>query len=348
MGSVYLPLKMGRIKSSDLLTSLIKTSLKILKKNIPVVVVWYQGGQVRKIGSQNLAKWLENLDQSLLHRAMELDEESLVNGDEPLVCEEEAVMAAHIVQNYVTKVEPQKLPFQLHLMSKKEKSKYLCELIRQDLGKKQLVYGHPACRPSFWPQELWPWEEVKGTIRNINEDTYSGPGTYGDFLSICIERALTMHGKDYQSFVCEEQDEAKVRKKKSTRGLSLGSVDRDSDTELEPGDLNGIEDKITDIKKEDIDDTKEDTDDTKEDTDDTKKDLAEILKTQEPTVSQQISYNQMMVKRENAEVIKVDIDDAMDEAAEDDSPVSIIINSKRHDPIQITLNRLKRQRGNDS
>jgi len=261
MGSVYLPLKMGRIKSSDLLTSLIKTSLKILKKNIPVVVVWYQGGQVRKIGSQNLAKWLENLDQSLLHRAMELDEESLVNGDEPLVCEEEAVMAAHIVQNYVTKVEPQKLPFQLHLMSKKEKSKYLCELIRQDLGKKQLVYGHPACRPSFWPQELWPWEEVKGTIRNINEDTYSGPGTYGDFLSICIERALTMHGKDYQSFVCEEQDEAKVRKKKTNRGLTLGNVDRDSDTEVEPGDLNGIED----IKRENADDTKED--------------LSEILKT---------------------------------------------------------------------
>merc|ERR1712129_159999 len=315
MGSVYLPVQMGRIKSSDLLTSLIKTSLKILKKNIPVVVVWYQDGQVRKIGSQNLAKWLENLDQSLLHRAMELDEESLVNGDEPLVCEDEAVMAAHIVQNYVTKVEPQKLPFQLHLMSKKEKSKYLCELIRQELGDKQPVYGPPACRPSFWPQELWPWEEVKGTISKTNEDTYQGHGTYGAFLSICIERALTMHGKDYQSFVCEEQDEAKVRKKKSTRGLSLDSIDRDCYTELESGDLNGIENKITDIKKEDTDDTKEDADDTKEDTDDTKEDtdntkedLADILKTQKPTVSQQIYNNRMMVKRENAEVIEVDID----------------------------------------
>merc|ERR1712129_150597 len=322
MGSVYLPAKMGRIKSSELLTTLIKTSLNILKKNIPLVVVWYQGGQVRKIGSQNLAKWLENLDQSLLHKAMELDEECLVNGDEPLVCEEEATMAAHIVQNYVTKVEPQKLPFQLHLMSKKEKSKYLCELIRQDLGKKQLVYGHPACRPSFWPQDFWPWEEVKGTISKINEDTYQGHGTYGDFLSICIERALTMHGKDYQSFVCEEQDEAKIRKKKTNRGLTLSSIERDRDTELEPGDLTGIEDKSTDIKREETDDTIED--------------LAEI------------SNNRMMVKRENAEVIKVDIDDAMDEAAEDDSPVSIIINSKRHDPIQITLNRLKRKRDNYS
>ena len=88
-------------KSLERVVTLIKAVLKLLQINVPVAAVWYQGGKLRKLGSQYLAKWLESLDESVLLNAMDSDEESLQNGDEPLVCNDdedetcEKIIASH-------------------------------------------------------------------------------------------------------------------------------------------------------------------------------------------------------------------------------------------------------------
>ena len=144
-------------RSDERIVKLIKAFLKLLKRNIPIAIVWYQGGEVRKIGSQNLAKWMENLDKSILEKAMELDVESLINGDEPLVFgndEDEAydkIIATNLLQTNIVKLEVKLLPFPLSLMSKKEKTKYLSEHIWQEHREKQqtmhvrLQFGNPFC-----------------------------------------------------------------------------------------------------------------------------------------------------------------------------------------------------------
>ena len=69
----------------NLIISLISISLKLLKKNVPVAAVWYQGGEVKHFGSTNLAKLLQSLDSASLRETMELDEQNLKSGDEPLL-----------------------------------------------------------------------------------------------------------------------------------------------------------------------------------------------------------------------------------------------------------------------
>merc|ERR1712086_731498 len=138
-------------RSAERMVSLIKAFLKVLKRNIPVALVWYQRGSVRKIGSQNLAKWMESLDQSLLHNAMESDLESLINGDEPLVIdndEDEAsdkllveqgdkLLATKLLHNEMTKADIPRLPFPLSLMNKKEKVRYVSHQIWEEHRAKQ-------------------------------------------------------------------------------------------------------------------------------------------------------------------------------------------------------------------
>ena len=349
-------------RSCERVTALIRACLKVLKRNIPVAVVWYQRGQVRKIGSQNLAKWMETLDETLLERAMVCDEESLIKGDEPLVCgnNEEEILATHLLQD-IQKIELKQLPFPLSLMNKKEKAKYLSDLIQEENREKRfkMVYGHPTCRPSFWPQEVWAWENVKRAISKTNEDTYTGPGTYTDFLSICIRKLLGKYGRDPETFVCQEQNEAKIKKKMSTRGLTASNVDAKMvtagdiplDMKLEHGDLNMDENHLIETKQEGIDEMHSD-----EEIHSDKKVINEedfVIKSHS-TVGEISSENQVIFTTGRKEVFKVDIedseayDDETEMTAEDDSPVSITINSKGHEPVEITLNRLKRKRTQDS
>jgi len=342
-------------RSCERVEGLIRACLKVLKRNIPVAVVWYQRGQVRKIGSQNLAKWMETLDETLLERAMVCDEESLINGDEPLVCGkiEVEVLATNLLQDIQKsqKIELKPLPFPLSLMSKKEKAKYLSDPIQEENREKrfQMVYGHPACRPSFWPQEVWAWENVKKCLAKTNEENYTGPGTYTDFLSICVRRLLEKDGRDPETFVCQEQNEAKIKKKLSMRGLTGSNVDAKMLTAVDPSqdiksELGDSKDHLLETKHEGIAEIRGD----------------KVLMNQD-FVTKSSSFegditneNQVIVTTGRKEVFKVNIedplacDDETEMAAEDDSPVSITINSKGHEPVQITLNRLKRKRTQDS
>ena len=205
-------------KSLERVVSLIKAVLKLLKKNVPVAAVWYQGGQLRKLGSQNLAKWLESLDESVLLNAMDSDEESLQNGDEPLVCNDdedetcEKIMASH------RQTELKRLPCPLSLMSKREKVKYISDEIYNESRDRhvRMIYGHPACKPTFWPQESWAWELCTNRLALIKAE-YTGPGNFLDFSS-CIRKLFDVRGKDPEIYVSQELSEETITKKMWQRG----------------------------------------------------------------------------------------------------------------------------------
>ena len=350
------------VRSGERIVTLIKAFLKVLKRNIPVCIVWYQGGEVRKIGSQNLAKWMENLDQSMLEKAMELDVESLINGDEPLVFgndEDETfdkILATSLLQNDVVKTDLQRLPFPLTLMSKKEKTKYISEHIWQEHREKQqtlhvrLNYGNPECRPSFWPQEEWAWEKCNISFSKIKDSAYTGPGTFNDFLSTCVRKLFAMSGKDPETFVCQEQNEKTIQMK--LRALAKGSKLHNNLTTPRRGVVNTS--GFTGEDDKEMVDMSVDQNygfETKQETIVQRHIIKEFELFEE---EEELAYQRRVLE----ERVKVDIEDfeptrhisdeGTDLATEDDAPMSITINSKGHEPIQITLNRLKRKRHYDS
>ena len=113
------------------INTLISVVFKLLKQNVPIAVIWYQAGEIKHFGSTNLIKCLESLDTMYIKQMMELDEENLINGEEPVlnVGEEEVpakVMATNLLKSRVVRnKELDRLPFPLSLMSKKEKITYI-------------------------------------------------------------------------------------------------------------------------------------------------------------------------------------------------------------------------------
>ena len=151
--------------------------MKVLKKDsVPAALIWYQQGEVRKVWTQNLAKWMETLDRDVLEEAMEADKYSLINGDEPLVTGDEdgavdKMLATHLSQTSKKKLKLEQLPFPLSIMSKREKVKYVSDQIWKEHRAKQvherMVYGYEVviwlCR---WTLE---YKERRKRWRNLTD-----------------------------------------------------------------------------------------------------------------------------------------------------------------------------------
>jgi hypothetical protein len=282
----------------------------------------------------------------MLEKAMKLDMESFINEENPLVlgndedgtCDQ--IIAAKLPQNNLVKTDVKQLPFPLLLMNKKEKIKYLSDHIWQEHREKQrilhgrLFFGNPECRPSFWPQEEWAWEKCNISFSKIKESAYTGPGTFNDFLSTCIRKLFAMSGKDPEIFVCQEQNEKTIKMKLRALGVvntrgGTGNDDKEWDNMNEDKNF-GFKTKPETIVERHI--SKE----------------FELFEEEE-----ELAYKRRVLE----ERVKEDIEDfeptqhISDEettlATEDDAPMSITINSKGHEPIQITMNRLKRKRPHD-
>jgi len=369
-------------KTDDMLIAHIKSVLRIMKRNIPIAVLWYQKGQVRKFGPQNLVKWLESQDKTSMEDAMKSDLESLIDGDEPLVSgtddynDSERILAQNLVRGGHT-MQLKRLPVPLSLMNKKEKIKYLSDQIHQEVREKEgdpirFVYGTPNCRPSFWPEDVWGWENCITNLGKIRDHIYTGPGTYNQFLTTCIEKLFKMKNEDPETFV-EDLNDKSLWKRKAMRGM-LVKDDKDSSvittsdlftdellvndqaekiTEQEHDDLTNLErcmkSRVQESIMEEINDHLNATVTDEANSDDQhpskkKPKLTNSGNNSTKSLTMVNGSHSILVDCLKPEVPHDAVDESMKESEsnDDDAPVSITINSKGFEPIQITLAKLKK------
>ena len=182
--------------------NLVAAVLRCLDKNIPVLMVWEFKGQLIHLGSSAMSGWFDSLDDALkedLRMKMVGDVKNLMNGMEELLVNEEhisdKVKASCIYKSLTNPGHPSGiplLPFPLEYMNKKEKAKYVCELIQSEATRKKirLKYGEESCRPSFWLEEDWSWENLKESLFLVKEETYTGNGKWVEFLTKTIKSIL--------------------------------------------------------------------------------------------------------------------------------------------------------------
>ena len=330
-----------------------------MNRNIPVAVLWYQKGQVRKLGPQNIVKWLDSQNQAMLESLMQLDRESITNGDEPLVSGidddtiSERILAQTLVKSNVKQLK--RLPVPLSLMNKKEKMKYVSAQVYQEVREKddpiRIVYGHPNCRPSFWPQEVWAWENCTTRLWKMNEELYTGPGTYIDFLTICIERLFQMHHEDPETYV-EDLDDDKLKMRKAMRGLLVkDEVNEDAtifNAQIVDDPVNSDDNKagnavVLEHFKEHIEDVFSDESNAEVSQPKRFKKTNDDNSNNAPD-KENPSAHVDCVKPNSA--VNADLDKMVEEGKneEDDNPVCITINTKGFEPIQIMMTKLKKAR----
>ena len=216
---------------ANLKVQLLTAILKLEKFKIPVAAIWYHENQVQVEGTESLKNVLDEMKHGELEKAIKEDmfkfaaseptESSLVVPDEiPIRTQAHNLSFAR---------EPERLPYPLSAMNKKDKITWLVKEIRQEQRQisgasiTTVRYGDPAFKPSFWLNDEWDWTLCQKNLGNVTNEMYTGPGEFQNFLARLIHSCLSQKGKDPEKFVVENSNKKKSNEKKKTKGTHIGS-----------------------------------------------------------------------------------------------------------------------------
>jgi len=206
---------------------LINAALRLLDKNIPVLVFWQHDGELRKIGSKKMSDWYDDLEsetKAALANEMVKDMIRLNDREEDLISNPDDIpfqdRACALLKSLSNPTGIPELPCPLSLMSQKEKTKYLSDMISVEAKKDKvkLVFGSSEWRPSFWQEDLWEWTTLDQALRMYRGTSYLGVGTFSSFLDTTIVYILSRKGLDSETHV-KEMDSKKISKKERQRGI---------------------------------------------------------------------------------------------------------------------------------
>ena len=178
---------------------LITGVLQLIKKKVPVMLLWLNQGEMQKIGTRNILDWFDSLDDEVkgdLSSRMVQDIISM-NANREVMAENnqninDAEKAVRILKNMSSLTELPRLPYPLSLMNKRQKIKYLSDRIFEEakVAGVQVIYGSKSWKPQFWLDDVWAWHNLTKPLIKITEAEFSGEGSYADFLENLIRSIL--------------------------------------------------------------------------------------------------------------------------------------------------------------
>ena len=194
--------------------NLVTAVIKLMKKNVPSLTFFEFKGELKLVGSCSMSRWFKDLSEDLKEDLRLRMVSDIVNisdkGEELLINTEnvpETVSATNLFKSLTEAVHPasgvRPLPFPLSLMSKKEKGRYVNHLIKADSKEKKakIEYGAENCRPEFWLEEIWSWSSLKKSLFLVDEKTYTGEGTWTQFLTKTIQAVFEARSLDPETHV---------------------------------------------------------------------------------------------------------------------------------------------------
>ena len=209
---------------------MINAVLRLLDKNIPVLVFWQHNGELKKIGSKKMSDWYDSLEsETRLALASEMvkdmirlndGEEDLISNPDDIPFQDRACALFKSLTNPTNQSGIPELPCPLSLMSQKEKAKYISDMVSSEAKKDKfkLMFGSEEWRPSFWQEDLWEWTTLDRALRMYRETNYLGEGAFSEFLDTTISFILSRKELDTETHVLEV-DGKKLRKKERQRGI---------------------------------------------------------------------------------------------------------------------------------
>ena len=216
----------------NLQVQLITTILKLARLDVPIVSVWYHENNVQVHGTKHLKDFIDKLDQEALKTAIKEDVFNFgsLEPNEPLlaVSEEnipERIKARQIFQQFYKEKEPEKLPFPLSCMNKKEKITWITKQILQEQREKSgnihstVKYGDANLMPSFWLNDEWDWLLLNKNLSNVTTQIYTGPGQFQDFLTRLVDKCLSLKGKDSETFISDDVNKVALKRRMKSKGI---------------------------------------------------------------------------------------------------------------------------------
>ena len=138
---------------------------------------------------------------------------------------------------------PLRLPADLDLMVLKDLNKWLMPEILKDYwrrgGKRrQVVFGIDEFKPSFWPNSIYPWSEIKKSFTKMKKTDYNGPGNVTYLLKKAIDSCLSsVYNIDARDYVDPSfSDEVRKRRLKRRGVITVTNCDPNNSREEENDD----------------------------------------------------------------------------------------------------------------
>ena len=111
---------------------------------------------------------------------------------------------------------PWKLPADLDLMIYKELWKWISAEILKEHWKnggeyKEVHYSQPEFLASFWPNEIWDWENIEKNPNNMKASDFPGTGNMTEFLKLVVRNRLEQLEIDPATYISKDFTEKKEK-----------------------------------------------------------------------------------------------------------------------------------------
>jgi len=223
---------------------MISMALKMVEESVPVLVLFQHEGKVKSYGSKNILEVIQDMliqDDSDINNAVCKDAAKLVEtehcDDPTLVDDKENAEQMRpkrrpksLLKNSgsVPLLEP--LPYPLSIMTFPETIRTLRQSIVHDKVSRtgaggEVRYGNPAWEPSFWPNHLWEWTDLKQNFKNLTLRDFpcSSQMSMLEFYKLCIKRCLEAQSLDPEAFFSSERTVEELDYRRRSRACRSAS-----------------------------------------------------------------------------------------------------------------------------
>ena len=84
-------------------------------------------------------------------------------------------------------------------------------------------YRHEDFAPSFWPNDIWAWEEIHKNPKNLKASDFPGDGTITEFLKTVVKIRLEQLEIDSTEHVSNKFNDKTRKDRQKKRGKSFPS-----------------------------------------------------------------------------------------------------------------------------
>ena len=207
------------------LTKVVDSLNKLKKVNVSYHLVVHMEGTSQSFGTPSASKVFqehkEEFDGALIEDAVDMC--ATAASDRRVEKNRTKDMTKEKAYELKNGKELRKLPFPLSLMNRKEKIAYLRYLIPYDRMERLgidavgIIAGEPTWEPTFWPNEIVKWSDLKVNLALIKSEHLNGESPTV-FMAKVLSAAFQMLNLDPEKYVDEKATNEMLKKRKRLMG----------------------------------------------------------------------------------------------------------------------------------
>ena len=230
----------------------VNSLLGLKKSRVSFHLVVHVGGKTKSFGTKAACEKFEEY-RDVFERALLLDVVSMCNpepGDDQIVSNVDNIapkLKSKINNETVDGMKPERLPYPLMVMNRKEKLKSLRYLIVYDRhinfddSSSKPIFGEASWEPRFWPKDGVKWTSLTKNVGNLKKEDIPGYESPTELYTLLIQNAYHLYGEDPETYIDKSMSKEILSKRR--KALGIHDNQRYEEHDEDPADYEGDSDE---------------------------------------------------------------------------------------------------------